>query len=190
MICCDLFVRLQRRQFLTWLCLDSLATAIALILDVTCTVRHVTHHWALSLSHLWARASPFVILIHRVELVELVSETHSPQRFWFILSRVIYYADVASRGTYLSLEIGEYIFIVRLHATLDIVLVDILNALQLILLVIGTSGPCIITAIFLVLIVVSVIIIVSRSATFSCIGIEEMEKLGKGVIGYLFKCVT
>ena len=125
-----------------------------------------------------------------MELVELVSKTHTPQRFRFILGWVIYYADVTSRRAYLSLEIGEYVFIVRLHATFDIVLVDILNALQLILLVIGAPGSCIIAAIFLVLIVVSVIIIVSRSATFSCIGIEEMEKLSKGVIRYLFKCVT
>ena len=98
-----------------------------------------------------------------MELVELVGKTHTPQRLWFILSRVIYYADIAGRRADLSLEIGENVLIVRLHATLNIVPVDILNALQLILLVIGTSGPSVsvITAnIFLIFIFISVYIIV------------------------------
>ena len=176
MIRCNLFVWLQRWQFLAWLCLYSMAPTIALILDVTCAIRHISQHWAFSLPQLWARASPFVILIHRVELVQLVGKTHTPQRLWFILGRVVYYTNISGRGANLSLEISEYGLIVCLYATLHIVLINILYALQFILLVIGASGTTVsviaaLSDIFLDFSVISVNIIVSRTTTLSCIGI-------------------
>jgi hypothetical protein len=164
----NILSREQRRQFFARVSFDTLSTPMALIhLCVTDSLTQFAEHGALALFELRVGICIPVILIDRVKLIELVCKAYAPKRFWFILSRIVNDSNIPNWRSKLSLEITHCGFHISVGAALYEVLVNVLNALQLVLLV--TSWPKAIATIFLAVQSVTCI------PCSVCISIKKME---------------
>ena len=70
-----------------------------------------------------------------MELIELVCQADSPERFRLVFSRIVDDSYVASRRADFTVKV----LIIGFHAALDEVVVDILDALKLVLFVASWS---------------------------------------------------
>lgn len=130
----------------------------------------------------------FVVLLHS-RLIQHIRQADTAERLRLVLAWVINYAHVSAlwRANHVSREIGRggiELGIRIIYPALDgIVLVDVLDAHQLILLVTSTKGgptPIVVHFFF---------ICVSRRARSSCFP-TEIEELDKSVVRYLLWCIA
>ena len=92
----DVLVGEERRQFLARVRLNPLTTPMALIVLVADPA--TTQHGAFALAELGVGVGGgATVLVHRVELVQLVGKTDPSQRFGLVLGRIVDDSNVASR---------------------------------------------------------------------------------------------
>jgi len=117
-----------------------------------------------------------------MELVELVGQSNTAQRLRLILGWIVNNPNVTNWGAELPLEIPHGGLYISVSAALDKVLIDVLDALELVLFVASRS----ITVVAFNL----SIVLIGWLRSSICIGIEEVEKLNECVVRHLLASVT
>ena len=117
-----------------------------------------------------------------MELVELVGQSDTAQRLRLILGWIVNNPNVTNWGAELPLEIPHGGLYISVCAALDKVLIDVLDALKLVLFVASRS----ITVVAFNL----SIVLIGWLRSSICIGIEEVEKLNECVVRHLLASVT
>ena len=117
-----------------------------------------------------------------MELVELVGQSNTAQRLRLILGWIVNNPNVTNWGAELPLEIPHSGLYISVSAALDKVLIDVLDALELVLFVASRS----ITVVAFNL----SIVLIGWLRSSICIGIEEVEKLNECVVRHLLASVT
>lgn len=145
-------------------------------------VADATQHRAFALAQLGTRVH-HLLLIHGLELVELVGKTHTAKRLRFVLGRVVNNPNITPWRSNIALKV----FHVGLHATLHIVLVVVLDALELVLLV-SMWLKFVLIKCSLHTCPILILFFCCLGCCFSffaCVRVQEVEELDKCVVRHL-----